>query len=94
MGEKVIVFTLAVAAALIAGVKDWKLASGKNRVVYVLVFLFAAYTGYGYVTDKPLPNLHSAVSLLFDQTANRLDTYLKPQKEPEAPVPEGENEDE
>lgn len=94
MGEKVIVFSLATAAALAVGVRDWKLASKKARVAFVLVLLFASYTGYGYVADKALPNLHSAVTLAFGQLGKRLDTYLKP---PIAPIPsshKGENPDE
>lgn len=94
MGERVIVFSLAAALTLVAGVQDWKLASKKARLAFVLVMLFGCYTGYGYMADNSLPNIHNAVSLAFGQLAKRVDQYLKPQIMPAPPTRKGESEDE
>jgi hypothetical protein len=85
MGERVLVFLLTAAASLAAGLQDWKGASKKVRLVFVLIMLYAGYTGYGYIVDKTMPNLPDAVSLAFEKLAVRIDKVLKPQTIPDPP---------
>ncbi|MDF2724173.1 MAG: hypothetical protein K0Q59_3848, partial [Paenibacillus sp.] len=60
----------------------------------VLILVFACYTGFGYMADKALPNVHSAASLLFGPVSKRLDAYLKPPA-PKTPLSsKGESADE
>ncbi|RAV23193.1 hypothetical protein [Paenibacillus contaminans] len=83
MGERVLVFLLTAAAALIAGMQDWKGASRKVRLVFVLIMLYAGYTGYGYIVDKTMPNLPDGVTFAFEKLAVRIDKVLKPQTIPD-----------
>ncbi|MDF2723863.1 MAG: hypothetical protein K0Q59_3538, partial [Paenibacillus sp.] len=78
MSERVIVFALTTAAVLAVGARDWKQAAKKDRVVLVLILVFACYTGFGYMADKALPNVHSAAAHLFGPVSKRIDAYLKP----------------
>jgi len=94
MGERVLVFLLTAAAALAAGMHDWRGASKKVRLVFVLIMLYAGYTGYGYIVDKTMPNLPSAVSLAYEKLAVRIDKYLKPQTIPDPSKHKEENADE
>ena len=94
MGERVLVFLLTAAAALVAGMKDWKGVSRKVRVVFVLIMLYAGYTGYGYIVDKTMPNLPDGVTLAFEKLAVRIDKFLKPQTIPDPSKHKEDSQDE
>jgi hypothetical protein len=94
MVERGMVFVIVGAAAFIASLQGWRHASKKSRFAFVLIMLYASYTGIGYMVDKPLPNLQEAVSAALGQQANRIDTFLKAKPNPEPTENQGDIADE
>jgi len=72
-------------AAIIAAILcvDWrtlKKAGFKAKLIYGLVLAYSIYTGYGYISRHPLPNLSDIATVLLREPAGLIDKSLKANK--------------